>query len=97
MKYILVKEINKEKVFRRKCDFDVEVTIDVHKALKENYKSFIFFTGDGDFEPLYQLLIENGKQVVVIFARKHLGREIYQVKRGVFLKTIDDLETDLFG
>src|ERR1035437_2740174 len=46
VKYILVETLNGEKIYRRKCDFDMEVCIDVHKKIAENFDSFIFFTGD---------------------------------------------------
>ncbi len=84
VKYILVENLEREKVYRRKCDFDMEVCIDVHAKISEGFDSFIFFTGDGDFEPLYKLLIESSKQVVVVYTKGHLGREIWNIKRGLF-------------
>lgn len=94
VKHILIGEFKGQKIYKRKCDFDVEICIDVHKILE--YNAFIFFTGDGDFEPLYQLLVGRKKQVVVIFAGGHLGREIYQIEKKIFIKSIDKLEADLF-
>lgn len=96
VKYILIAEVEGQKLYRRKCDFDMEACIDVHELLKENYESFIFFTGDGDFEPLYRLLIELKKQVIVIYAHGHLGREIWGMKHGIFKKAVDKLGVDLF-
>lgn len=84
VKYILVENLEKEKIFRRKCDFDMEVCIDVHRKISEETESFIFFTGDGDFEPLYKLLIELKKQIIVVYTKGHLGREIWNMKQGVF-------------
>jgi len=84
VKYILIEDLEKEKIYRRKCDFDMEVCIDAHKKIVENFKSFVFFTGDGDFEPLYKLLIELNKQVVVVYTKGHLGREIWVMKKGIF-------------
>lgn len=48
VKYVLVDKTDGQKIFRRKCDFDVEICIDVHKAITANFQSFIFFSGDGD-------------------------------------------------
>ena len=79
----------------RKCDFDMEVCIDAHKALADDVTSFIFFTGDGDYEPLYKLLIEQKKQVIVIFANGHLGREVHQLEK-LYKRPVDTLE-DVFG
>jgi len=84
VKYIFVAEVEGQKVYRRKCDFDMEICIDVHRALKEGVESFIFFTGDGDFEPLYKLLIAAKKQVIVIYTAGHLGREIWDITRALF-------------
>ncbi|MBU3942813.1 MAG: NYN domain-containing protein [Nanoarchaeota archaeon] len=84
VKYIFVTNIEDQKIYRRKCDFDMEVCIDVHQGIKENYDSFIFLTGDGDYEPLYKMLINLGKQVIVIYSKNHLGREIWNMKKGIF-------------
>ncbi len=91
VKYILVESLEKEKIYRRKCDFDMEVCIDVHKKIAEGIESFIFFTGDGDFEPLYKLLIKLNKQVVVVYTAGHLGREIWSIKKGLFKVQIKNL------
>jgi uncharacterized LabA/DUF88 family protein len=84
VKYILVENPEAGKIFRRKCDFDMEVCIEVHKKITEGIESFVFFTGDGDFEPLYRLLVELKKQVIVVYTRGHLGKEIWNMKDGIF-------------
>jgi uncharacterized LabA/DUF88 family protein len=85
VKYITVFDEETKKRFRfRKCDFDMETCIDVHRDLSEGVESFVFFTGDGDFEPLYKLLIEKCKQVIVVYSPGHLGREIWNIQRGLF-------------
>jgi uncharacterized LabA/DUF88 family protein len=96
VKYITIAIINNQKVFRRKCDFDMEISIDVHRVIKDDYRSFIFLSGDGDFEPLYKLLIQLNKQVIVIYAHGHLGKEIWDIKKGIYKKAIDRLDVDLF-
>lgn len=94
VKHILITEVKNQKVYVRKCDFDMEICIDAHQLLQHD--SFIFFTGDGDFEPLYQMLIKLHKQVIVIFAHGHMGREIYAIEKKIFIKAVDRLEADLF-
>lgn len=84
VKYILEADIEGKKIYRRKCDFDMEICIDAHEAIQKDIRSFIFFTGDGDFAPLYQKLIRLGKQVIVVYSPGHLGREIWGMKRGIF-------------
>ena len=91
VKHILVEEIEGQKVFRRKCDFDMEICIDVHRALKKGTRSFIFFTGDGDFEPLYKLLRVLHKQVIVVYVAGHLGKEIWELKNGTFKTELKNL------
>ena len=91
VKYIVVAEVNRKKIHKRKCDFDMEICIDAHKSLNEGFESFIFFTGDGDFAPLYKLLIERRKQVIVVYAKNHIGREIWDFKRGLFKIQINNL------
>ncbi len=85
VKYIIVAEVKGQKIYKRKCDFDMEMAIDAHKLLKKDLVSFVFFTGDGDFEPLYQLLLEHRKQVVVVYASGHIGREVLKLERQIFL------------
>ena len=91
VKYIPVVEIEGQKILRSKCDFDMEVCIDAHKILKEGVESFIFFTGDGDYEPLYKLLFGLRKQVIVVYTTGHLGREIWAMKRGIFKVELKNL------
>ena len=91
VKHIVITEIKGQKIYRRKCDFDMETCIDVHKVLEQEIDSFIFFTGDGDYAPLYRLLMERGKQVVVIYTAGHLGREIWDIKKGIFKAQLKNL------
>jgi len=84
VKYILAAQIKGKKIYKRKCDFDMEIAIKVHELLNEDIEGFIFFTGDGDFEPLYKLLIDQKKQVIVVYVRGHLGREVWELKKGIF-------------
>ncbi|OGF61797.1 hypothetical protein A2926_04210 [Candidatus Giovannonibacteria bacterium RIFCSPLOWO2_01_FULL_44_40] len=90
VKYILIAEVDGQKIYRRKCDFDMETCIDVHKILN-NAASFVFLTGDGDYEPLYKLLIELKKQVIVVYTPGHLGKEIQAMKKGVFKIELENL------
>lgn len=91
VKYILIAEVEGQKLYRKKCDFDMEMCIDVHGALEEGVESFVFFTGDGDFAPLYQKLITLRKQVIVVYADGHLGKEVWDIKQGIFKIEIDNL------
>lgn len=83
-------QILNRKILRRKCDFDIEIAMDVHK-LEKDFNSFIFLSGDGDFAPLMKYLIERKKQVIVVYASGHIGREIWEIKRGIFKINIENL------
>jgi len=93
VKYIPVAEIEGKTIYRRKCDFDMEVCIDTHATLAKNLdiQGFIFFTGDGDYEPLYKFLISLQKQVIVVYTKGHLGREIWNMKKGIFKVELKNL------
>lgn len=91
VKYIVVARIKREFVTKRKCDFDVEIVMDVYADLEKNVESFIFFTGDGDFEPLYKFLVNKGKQVIVVYASGHIGREILKIEKKIFLFNVEKL------
>ena len=81
VKYI---KIEGTEIQQRKCDFDIEICMSVYNCLEKDFDSFLFFSGDGDFAPLYEYLIEKRKQVIVIFEHGHLGREVWDIKKGVF-------------
>jgi len=83
----------KKPVWIRKCDFDLEIGLDCYEML-DKFDSFIFFSGDGDFAALYERLIKRNKQVIVVYVKYHLGREIWDMKKGIFkveLKNIMDV------
>lgn len=70
-------------IWKRKCDFDLEIGLDAFERL-EKFSGFIIFSGDGDYATLYQRLIKRKKQVIVIYVSNRLGREIWEMKRGIF-------------
>jgi len=59
VKYILAGEVSKQKIFIRKCDFDMETCIDVH--------------------------------LIIVYASGHLGREVWDIKRGLFKAQLKNL------
>lgn len=97
LKHLETKDVEKilrilnRKVMRRKCDFDMEIALDCFENL-EKYDGYIFFSGDGDFATLYQRLIKAGKQVIVVYSSGHLGREIWNMKKGIFKTEITKMD-----
>lgn len=82
-------------VWVRKCDFDLEIGLDCFEKL-DKFDSFIFLSGDGDFATLYERLVKIKKQVIVVYMYGHLGREVWNMKRGVFKASIMKLGADVY-
>ena len=66
--------------FIKKCNFDIEISVDLIKEA-ENYDKIILFSGDGDFAYLLEYLKEKYNKNCIIFgARGHVGKELYDAK-----------------
>jgi len=90
VKYVLVGQIDGQKLFKRKCDFDLEIGLDCFLKL-DVYQTFVFLSGDGDFATLYERLIKENKQIIVVYTSGHIGREIWEIKKGLFKVQLDQL------
>ncbi len=81
--------------FLKKCNFDVEISVDLIKE-SDNYDKIILFSGDGDFGYLLEYLKEKyNKKSIVFGARGHIGKELYDAKsRGIVSSILyaEDLE-----
>jgi uncharacterized LabA/DUF88 family protein len=75
--------LNQAGLLRRKCDFDVEITLDVMKRINE-IEGVILFSGDGDYFRLVKELIELNKQVILVFASGCKGKEYDEISKGLF-------------
>jgi len=75
---------------RRKCDFDIEIALDVFRNL-ENFDSFILFSGDGDYKPLVQYCIENKKQAIIVAQPGSLGKEYRIIPIGLYICNVRKL------
>ncbi len=58
-------EFGKSFIYIPKCNFDVEITIDAIRRLKD-YDTFLLFSSDRDFEKLFQYLKRKNKKVILI-------------------------------
>lgn len=78
VKYI--RDQAREGGFDKKCDLDVEITIDLIKE-KENYDTIILFSGDGDLITATSFLYDAYQKKCFVFgARNHIGREVYDAQ-----------------
>ncbi|MGB9911621.1 MAG: NYN domain-containing protein [Microgenomates group bacterium] len=91
VKYLPIKDKNIV-IWKRKCDFDLEIGLDCFEML-EKFAGFIFFSGDGDFAALYRRLVKRKKQVIVVATKWSLGKEITQIKRGVYILRVNKLKS----
>lgn len=66
-KWVKKDEDNKDYVEIRKCNFDVEISVDAIKML-EHYDTFCLFSGDADFVYLNNFLRKKGENVILIKA-----------------------------
>lgn len=67
IKYLETDEYGKDYVEIRKCNFDVEISVDAIKMLK-HYDTFCLFSSDADFVYLNNFLKRKGKRVILIKA-----------------------------
>jgi len=81
--------------FVKKCDFDLEMMLDLIKEQK-NYDTIFLFSGDGDMACVLGYLHNMcGKTVYIFGARDHTGREIFDAKTAGVVENIlfaDDFE-----
>jgi len=81
--------------FEKKCDFDVEMAVDLIQE-RNNYDIIVLFSGDGDLvRALEYLNKEYGKKSIVMSARGHIGREVMDAQKiGIISEVLfaDDFE-----
>jgi uncharacterized LabA/DUF88 family protein len=59
----------------RKANFDVEITVEIMKRIKE-LNTIILFSGDSDFEYLVKELRKKRKIVIVVSFKHHISKEL---------------------
>lgn len=64
-KYEKIDKEGKKFIEIRKCNFDVEITVDAIKMIN-HYDTFCIFSGDSDFIYLNNFLKQKGKKIIVV-------------------------------
>lgn len=78
--------------FEKKCDLDVEMTIDLVKY-RDSYDTVVLFSGDGDLMHAIKYLHEEyDKQCYVFGARDHVGREVFDAKTAGLVRDVIFIE-----
>lgn len=74
--------------FEKKCDLDVEMTVDLIRE-RDNYDNIVIFSGDGDLMYAVKYLVECFSKICYVFgARDHIGREVIDGVRNGFVRKI---------
>ncbi len=77
-----------ESGFDKKCDLDVEMTLDILR-MKDEYDRLVIFSGDGDLSCVMKYLFNKyDKEIYVFGARSHIGREVIDGSKEGFIKKI---------
>lgn len=82
-----IKDFNVEKGGFHKGNLDVELTIDaVHN--RNNFQSFVLFSGDSDFEALIKYMKAYRKNCIVISTKDHVSIELLRQAKFIDLKKL---------
>ena len=70
---------DKQKGHLRKANFDVEISVEAMRRIKD-FDTLMLFSGDSDFDYLLKELKKERKRVVVVSMKYHVSREL--IKRA---------------
>ncbi len=74
-------ENGKLHVIDQKCNFDVEIGIDIHIDKTQNdVDNFLLWSGDSDFADPVEQLLNEGKSVTVFGTRGIIARELHELQ-----------------
>lgn len=91
-----INRICRKKIKNRKCDFDVDITIDIVRNI-DNFDTIIIFSGDGDYAPAVKYFLDNNKRVAIVSIQNKLGREFNKIiAPGKFIKVFADNIDDIW-
>lgn len=81
-------DLNKQGVFKiekKKCNFDVELGMDIQKNIDSNgVENYILLSGDSDFADPIARIRENGKNAVIFSISRKITTELSQIKVLIF-------------
>ena len=89
-----VYKLAQKTIFRRKCDFDCEISLDFLNN-SDSFDGVILFSGDGDYAVIVNELIKRRKQIIVVFAKGCKGREYEDFKKGLYLCSVKKLKKQI--
>ena len=68
---------DKHKGHLRKANFDVEISVEVMKRIKD-FDCLMLFSGDSDFDYLLRTIKGKSKKVIVVSMRYHVSKELVE-------------------
>jgi len=78
--------------YKRKCNFDVEITIIAIDRL-DRYKELVLCSGDGDFTKLLKYVKGKHKKTIIITHKDRLNRDLQKTANRVIY--LEDLRLDI--
>lgn len=84
-----IKDSNRESGGFHKGNLDVELTIDTVYS-RNNFQSFILFSGDSDFEALIKYMKSYRKNCIVISTKDHVSIELLKQAKFIDLKKLKE-------
>jgi len=81
-------DLNKQGIFKiekQKCNFDVELAMDVQKDIDADVaRNFIILSGDSDFAGTISRIKENGKNAIIFSTSRRVTSELNQAEVPIF-------------
>lgn len=87
----VLKKLSDDPILKPKCDFDVEIATRLLLDI-EHFHTFVLFSGDGDYAPVIEEVMQRQKRVFVVAPPRALGREF----RAMMKKKVHPLLVDIF-
>lgn len=90
------REMNQKGIYfiqDRKCNFDVEIGIDMEvDQIRNNISTFVLWSGDSDFAEPIEKLLNNGKKVVLFATARRVASELNNLRaNGLYIFDIQKI------
>lgn len=78
--------LGKTEIEDKKCNFDVELAIQMRDDLNNHHEvdNFVLWSGDCDFEEPVKMILNAGKKVTIFAPRGHIASELAQSGATIF-------------
>ena len=88
---IVFKDHSFEMVGKKKGNVDSDIILHIMKLLYQDHTiDFLLVSGDGDFKPLVEFLIQEGRFIKVLFPNGKFASSLYKKIRGRYFASLDE-------